>query len=287
MKALVEMRRLWMRARGIGVFARAILNQSSLILGVFLVLLTSDRAQAASYVYAGKTDNSVVVIGTATNTEIATVQVGQEPSGIAVTPDGAFVYVVNRTSQTISVIDTQTNTVVATLAMSEVPSEIVINPNGSFAYVTLAPPPEGPFRGSIAVIDTSNNTVITKIPLGEADSGPQDMAVSPDGQFLYVATSGASTVANVFFISTITNTVVDVIPSSIVQRIAVTPDGAFAYLTELEVEGNVLVLDISSRTIVATINVRDPGTGGHPSGVAISPDGAFAYVTVADDLKII
>ncbi len=59
---------------------------------------------------------SVSVIDTATNTvEAATITVGIEPEGVAVTPDGKHAYVTNFGSNTVSVIDTATNTVVATV----------------------------------------------------------------------------------------------------------------------------------------------------------------------------
>ncbi|HXQ73340.1 MAG TPA: hypothetical protein VN844_22760 [Pyrinomonadaceae bacterium] len=47
---------------------------------------------------ANQTGNDVSVINAATNAVLATVPVGAEPTGIAITPNGAFAYVVNRTS---------------------------------------------------------------------------------------------------------------------------------------------------------------------------------------------
>jgi YVTN family beta-propeller protein len=49
---------------------------------------------------------------------IATVPVGASPFGVAVTPDGRKVYVVNEVSDTVSVISTATNMVTATIAAS-------------------------------------------------------------------------------------------------------------------------------------------------------------------------
>jgi YVTN family beta-propeller protein len=46
------------------------------------------------------------------------VPVGTSPSGIAVTPDGAHVYVSNQGSNTVSVIDTASDTVVATVPVA-------------------------------------------------------------------------------------------------------------------------------------------------------------------------
>ena len=88
----VDRRWLWTPKRRIVVPAR-VLGVSRWITGLFLVSLVCASAQAASYVYAAKTANTVVAVGTSTNTEIATIQVGDRPSGIAVTPDGAFVLI--------------------------------------------------------------------------------------------------------------------------------------------------------------------------------------------------
>ena len=52
----------------------------------------------------------------------ATVPVGSQPFGVAVTPDGALVYVTNPGNNTISVIDTSTNTVIDTVTVGSTPT---------------------------------------------------------------------------------------------------------------------------------------------------------------------
>jgi len=61
------------------------------------------------------------VINTSTNAVIKTITVGSNPKSVAVTPDGARVYVTNQGSNTVSVIDTATNAVVATIAVGTLP----------------------------------------------------------------------------------------------------------------------------------------------------------------------
>jgi YVTN family beta-propeller protein len=71
--------------------------------------------------------NTVSVIATATNTVVATIPMGVGPSRVAITPDGAFAYVVNGlTANTVSVIATATNTVVATIPVGVGPSGVAI-----------------------------------------------------------------------------------------------------------------------------------------------------------------
>lgn len=100
------------------------------------------------------------------------------------------------------------------------------------------------------------------------------MAISPNGQFVYVANVNSDSVS---VISTATNTVVATIstgPNPI--DIAVTPDNARLYVANVSfytTAGNVAVIDATSNTVLTTIPV-----GHHPDGIAVTPDGAFAYV---------
>jgi YVTN family beta-propeller protein len=67
---------------------------------------------------------TVSVIDTTTNTMVATVRVGPLPTGVAITPDGAFAYVANADGNTVSVIDTATNTVVDDVRVGSFPQFI-------------------------------------------------------------------------------------------------------------------------------------------------------------------
>src|SRR4030095_6912187 len=82
-------------------------------------------------------DGAVSVIDTETNTVIAKIQVGQQPLGAAVTPDGSRLYVVNKLSASVSVIDTSTNTVIHTITegLGRGPSGAAITPGGAQLYV--------------------------------------------------------------------------------------------------------------------------------------------------------
>jgi YVTN family beta-propeller protein len=83
-------------------------------------------------------DNTVSVIETASNTVVATIPVGQVPTGVAITPDGTRAYVTNFCGRvtcadsdfTVSVIDTARNTVVSTISVGQEPIGV------AFATVT-------------------------------------------------------------------------------------------------------------------------------------------------------
>jgi YVTN family beta-propeller protein len=197
---------------------------------------------------------------------VATISVGINPVGVALTPDGAFAYVANQTFPgTVSVIDTRSNAVISTIPVGPFPTGIAITPNGRFVYVV-----DGTSPGAVSVIDTITRNVVATIPEGVF---PDWVAITPDGAFAYV-TNTFSTPAYISVISTATNTQVATIPvGQQPAGIAITPNGAFAYVTDV-LAGNVDVIDLRTNSLVSTIAV-----GINPGRVSITRDGAFAYVS--------
>jgi len=57
----------------------------------------------------------------------ATVTVGTNPRGVAVTPNGLFAYVTNYGASTVSVINTATNTVTATISVGAGPQAVAVS----------------------------------------------------------------------------------------------------------------------------------------------------------------
>jgi len=72
--------------------------------------------------------NSVAVVDTKTQTLTNTIAVGNSPTGVAATPDGAQVYVSNGFAGSVSVIDTQTQKVTSTLAVQTSPAGVAVMP---------------------------------------------------------------------------------------------------------------------------------------------------------------
>ena len=68
---------------------------------------------------------------------VATIKVGTEPFGCALTPDGKKLYVANQSSETVSVIDTKWDHVVKTIkGVGTKPHGIAITADGRKVYVT-------------------------------------------------------------------------------------------------------------------------------------------------------
>ena len=67
------------------------------------------------------------VIDAATDTMVATIPVGQRPWNMALTPDGAKLYVACGRSGAVSVIDTAKNAKLADIAVGKLPWGVAIH----------------------------------------------------------------------------------------------------------------------------------------------------------------
>ncbi len=192
-------------------------------------------------------------------------------SGIAASADGARLMVANYGHDTVSVIDTETWLVVATIAGLNEPSAIAIGADDTnCAYVSTA----SPAYDSIGVIDASTNTVIATHPLALSVS---DLAVSPDGRYVYASRNGVRD-ADVAVLDTATGQV-DAIdlptePGTTAEYVRVSPDGGRLYVATNGPSGGRLVVIATHRSrVVDTVEIGLP-----IRGVALSPDATVAYV---------
>jgi YVTN family beta-propeller protein len=147
---------------------------------------------------------TVSVISTVTNTVTATISLpfDSRPVGVAVTPNGAYVYVTNQDSNealvSTLVISTVTNTVTATVTVGSLPYGVAVAPNGAYVYVT----DDG--TDSVLAISTATNTVTGSVTVG---SDPSGVAVMPNGEYAYVTHSGMSSTVSVINIGALTASV--------------------------------------------------------------------------------
>ncbi|MEN8160496.1 MAG: hypothetical protein ABFS41_10535, partial [Myxococcota bacterium] len=134
------------------------------------------------------TMGKVRVIDTATLSEVTTIEVGVDPVGLAVRPDGSELWVANHVSDSVSVVSLAAgpthHRVIDTIQEIDVPNLIsdfdepvgIAFANNDKAYVSLSS------RNQIAVIDANTYTVTSLLPINAQE--PRAMAVR--GGFLYV-----------------------------------------------------------------------------------------------------
>jgi YVTN family beta-propeller protein len=128
------------------------------------------------------------VIDLTTGTVTATIPVGHNPYTTLVSKDGKTVYVSNWGATTLSVVDVSgaTPTVIQTIQVGTHPTALLLNPVNNELYVANAD------SDTISVLDTTSNQVVrtidlTPFPGSPFGAGPSALAISSDGQTLYVA----------------------------------------------------------------------------------------------------
>jgi YVTN family beta-propeller protein len=141
--------------------------------------------------YTNFNSQTVSVIARPGNAVVATIPVGFEPVGVAVTPDGKRAYFTNSGrrggSNHVSVIDTATNTVVGLpITVGAVPQRPAVTPDGTHVYVA------NNYDNTVSVIRTAFNAVVKTVPVG---AFPVGVAVTPDGTKVYVANNGSNNVS--------------------------------------------------------------------------------------------
>lgn len=287
----------------------------SLLMAAFA--FTTVHAQTVAYV-ANATDNTVSVIDTSTNAVTATIPVGNFPTGVVFSPDGARAYVTNQSDGTVSVIDTASNTVTATITVEAGGGNLfmpAITPDGKNLYVpdinnglfvvntatnkvvatipgapgvAVAITPDGTrayvqslFSSStgIPVIDTANNTIVTTI-MGVPGAFSFGIADTPNGLTIYATGGGAGVVSA---ISTSSNSVTAIPTTGAPEGIVITPDGSRAYFVLQQGAGEFVgVIDTATNTQEATTIPIGNVTDFAVAFLAITPDGAFVYAVSLD-----
>ena len=130
--------------------------------------------------------NTVTVLDLVYLRQDRVLQVGRNPTGLAVNPVRNEVYAVNTGSNSVTVIDATNNTIAATIGVRDRPYFIAVSPDGRRAYV----PDAG--SNTVSVIDLDARRQIAVVATGE---GPGMARVAPDNRSLVVTNEKAGSVS--------------------------------------------------------------------------------------------
>ncbi len=201
----------------------------------------------------------------ADGTEVATVPVANEVTALAISPDGARLYVVSSEhlpyhqylAGWLTIIDTSSHAATAAFAVGASPDGLTVSPDGARLYVTHHD------THSVSAVDLTTETV-TPIALGDA---PVDVKFTPDGARAYVTNRMSAIV-----IETGTNAVQDIAAGDLPRGLQISPDGKRAYITNFG-DRTVSVVDTITHSVTTAVAV-----GGHPEAITVSSDGERVYV---------
>lgn len=190
-------------------------------------------------------------------------------------------FVTNERSGDLSVIDLATERVVATVPLGKRPRGIRVSPDHTLLYVALSgspiappgidettlPPPDKQADG-IGIVDVKTRKLLKILPGG---SDPEQLAVSTDGKWLFVANEDVAQASVIDAASGKTLFMVKV--GGEPEGVNLRPDGKVVYVTSEE-DGEVFVIDAVAPKLITKFTV-----GPRPRSTAFLPDSSRAYVT--------
>ncbi len=204
---------------------------------------------------------NVGVIDVASAQQVATIPTpgGESPFVVRVSPDGSRLFISTNTT-TVYIVDTQTRQVIGSVQVGFAPNGFAVHPDGRIIYVSAS------FGGSVTEVDMFTGAVLRTFTVGGV---AQDMAVTRDGQRLYVA-NGSGFLTEIDLQSGQQTATITLAGAAF--GIGVTPDDGQAYIS-LPDQGLVQVFNLQSRRLAFTVDV-----GGRPRRIGFSQQGHIGAV---------
>ena len=223
---------------------------------------------------------------------IATVEVGKQPSGMAINRAGDLALIANRAGNSISVlaIDGKKVELVDDVDMGEQVAEVAITPDGKRALAAKFPD----HKVALLAIDGQKVTYDGKdIPVG---LWPYNVAITPDGTLALTADNGNAGASD-GHVDTVSVIDLEAEPPRVIDKVvvgdapeglAISPTGKIAVADPAERQrrrpkdalfdnpnGKVVVLAIDGKKVTKAGEVE---VGGLPEGAVFSDDGRHLYV---------
>ena len=132
---------------------------------------------------------------------MSTVEVGEEPEGILVSPDGTMVFVTSEVANMVHVVDTATASIRTNIVAGNRPRRFALTSGGNSLWVT------NELSGSVSVIDLGTMKVDRTVEFKPKGFRPEDVTpvgitMTGDGRTAFVALGRANHVAVVDVAST-------------------------------------------------------------------------------------
>ena len=142
------------------------------------------------YATGGDFSGKVFVVDVGKGKVENTIAVGHSPTAPVVSKDGKTLYVCQKFNDNVAAIDIATKKVIAEIPVIRAPFSAAITPDGTKLYVANFYPAgrvDGEFvAAAVTVIDTTSNKTIDTITFLNGSIDLKGIAISPDGQYVYV-----------------------------------------------------------------------------------------------------
>lgn len=234
------------------------------------------------------TANLVSVIDIRERKVLREIPVSDRPNQAKFSPDGRFLYVSCTWAGKIDVIDIAQGKVVRSLSAGLEPCGLEISADGTRLFVTNV------VSSSVSVLDIESGRTLAETPVG---SQPRFAALTPDGSRLVVS-NGLSPFVSVLDPKDGRETArYDMGRASMLREIVCSPDGRWAFLTNLVSHNEVPTVQMERGWInsngFSVLDLTKPGRrvtllldqllsgATNPCGIALSSDARRLYVSLA------
>jgi DNA-binding beta-propeller fold protein YncE len=206
---------------------------------------------------------------------VETITTSGGPFGAAMSPNGAQAWFTAYNGNSVRFFDTTTRQELpgSPLSVGTTPWDVVFSPDGNRAWVSNYQVASSSGTGTtVSIIDTASSppTVTGAVTVG---TGPQGMAISPDGTRLWVANYASANVTIIDTTSTPPIAVATVsLPGTYPTAVAISPDGSRALVTDYL--GNVYVISTSTFAVLGNAAI-----GSTLVDIIFNNDGTRAWVS--------
>jgi phospholipase C len=210
----------------------------------------------------------VSVVDVSSQTETTTIDVGEAPQIVTVSPDGSLVFVT--CADGVYVIKTASGRVSKVPERLHQPHGVAVTPDNKHAWVTDSE------RDQVVVLATNSLRTVGRIRVGNT---PWNAAFSADGSTAYVTNSNDNTVS---VIDTANQRVTETIPlgsftytdakttftqpNQIPTAIALAPDNRYLWVA-CNVSGSLAIIDTTTNAVT---NTAQAGLATEPTAVAFA-----------------
>ncbi len=221
---------------------------------------------------------------------ITTIEVGKQPSGLAISPAGDMALIANRAGKSISVVSIKGKEVklIDTVDMGEKIAAVAITPDGKRALAVKRP------AHKIALLEIDGQKVTYNNYDMSVGVQPYNVQITPNGKLALIANHGPGPDGHVDTVSVIDleakpPRVIDhVVVGDAPEGLVISPTGEIAVAvlikgsgsTPLDAwfrnrNGSLAVLDIEGKKVTKLDEVEVRGL---PEGAVFSPDGRYLYI---------
>ncbi|MCK2053755.1 YncE family protein [Methylobacterium sp. 37f] len=200
---------------------------------------------------------------------VRTFPVDGQPFGIAVSADGARLFVGDWAGDRVMRLSAETGALEGTVSVGKEPAALVLDRRGRL-YVADRE------SRQVSVVDSLRLERIATIPVGEA---PFALALDPTEDRLYVANVRSGTVSVIDTVAS--RTIATFAIGGMPYGVAVSPDGGLILVTNQQ-GGTLVVVDATDGMRRATVPV-----GRYPEGVVIAEASAYVANWFSDSVSVI